>query len=182
MGRADRRAGVSTVAETLAKAEAWNERAALLSTLGFELSDLFGAPWSSLAPIYLVRRLTGGASAANPQRVEDLCGELFAAAERAREEARALLASAAKPSSGGMASSLDGSGHVAPRVDCAAIEIRSGGDEIEANPACSPGRRRLAPGEMPPSPKHEEQEADRYGREEQQSASVTPLRGRRSRR
>lgn len=168
-----------TIAETLALAEAWNERAALLSTLAFELSDLFGATWSPLPPAYFIRRLTGGASAPNPELVDDVRAELTLAAKRAREEAARLLGAATDASLDGCAPSLDGDGYVAPRVSLDGIKIPVGGDEIEPNPDCPPARRKLGPGWIPA-------EAEEVGSDEaavpNHVASVTPLRAKRSKR
>lgn len=171
----------------LAMAEAWHERAAVLATVGFELSELFGAPWSPGPPVYLVRRLAGGASPADPHHVEELRAEIFAAAERAREKARALLAAATKPATNTKTSALDGTDRVVPRVDYGAISVRDAGDDIEPNPARGPLTERTparfdhvstAPegGEEATAPPKKVIDAVEQG------GSVTPLRPRRSKR
>lgn len=138
-----RRSG-PTVADTLALAEAWNERAALLSTMAFELTSAFGA-YDEGEPPYLIKRLAGGATAANPEHVEKIRLELFAAAKEARAQARDLLASAAEARSDSRTTGLSGD-EVTPPVNHASIEIPSSGDEIVANPRCPAARRKLGDG------------------------------------
>lgn len=173
-----------TVAETLALAEAWNERAALLSTLAFELSDLFGATWSSLPPAYLIRRLSGGASAPNPELVDDVRAELMHAAKRAREEAARLLGAITDASLDGSSPALDGDGHVAPRVRFGGIKIPEGGEEIAPNPECAPARRKL--GSNWPSVEEGKRDdracAEGEAPADESLASITTLRPRRWRR
>lgn len=187
MARTDRQPPQSTLAEMLAMAEAWHERAAVLAAVGFELSELFGAPWSPGAPVYLVRRLAGGASPADPHHVEELRAEIFAAAERAREKARALLAAATKPATNTKTSSLDGTDRVVPRVDYGAIRVREAGDDIEPNPAHGPVTERTparidrvstAPDDVEGGTGPSKNDLDAAV----QGGSVTPLRPRRSKR
>lgn len=181
MGRADHPADTVTVAEAMAMAEAWNERAALLSTMGFELYTVFGAMAPRMPPAYLIRRLSGGASAANPELVEDVRAELFAAAESAREQARRILASISNASPHTNAHALDGEGVVAPRVDWGAIKVPTGGDEIVANPDCPAHLRKLGT-YWPAAPVEEEAHEGAAAEVEERHASVTPLRPKRTKR
>lgn len=173
----DRPDAKMTVAMTLALAEAWNERGALLSTLAFQVSDLFGAPWSDLPPPYLVRRLTGGASAANPELVEAVRAELFLLARRAREEARRLLDSTSHVPCDEESAAAD-----LPPVDFSAIQIPQGGDDIAANPDCPPARRRLGGNGRHDSGSSHDGNAENTADEQARTASVTPLRPKPARR
>ena len=137
-----------TVADALAEAEAWNDRAALFATMAYELYSLF-APLHNGEAAYLIQRLGGGASAANPQVIEQVRTELFMAAEGAREEARRILASATDASVDGHVPGLCGEGDVTTAADGSAIKIPSGGDEVVPNPDCPPFRRHLADGAWP---------------------------------
>lgn len=142
--RDPKKLGTPTVLETLAFAEAWNERAAILSTLAFELSDLFGSSCSGLPPPYLIRRLAGGASAPNPELVDDIHAELMLSAKRAREKVTRLLGAVTDASTDEVAPSLaGGERNVAPPVRFDTIKVPDGGEEIEANPECARARRNL---------------------------------------
>lgn len=149
-----------SVAEAMATAEAWNERAALLSTMAFELTSAFGGGYEGGEPPYLVKRLAGGATAANPAHLEEIRLELFAAAKDARAQARVILASAADACSDACIAGLSGD-EVKPPVNHASIEIPSGGDEVVANPRCPASRRKLGDGPFYFEEEEEEQEEER---------------------
>ena len=134
-----------SVAEAIATAEAWNERAALLSTMAFELTSAFGGLYDGGEPPYLIKRLVGGSTAANPAHLEEIRLELFAAAKEARAQARLILASTADATSAARTPGLSG-GEVTPPVDHASVAIPSGGDEIVANPRCPASRQKLGDG------------------------------------
>lgn len=141
----DREDCLPTVADALATAEAWNERAAVLSTMAFELRTVFG-PLHGCGPApYLIRRIGGGASPASLAMIEDVRAELFVAAKRAREEARKILISATDARADGRARGLVGS-DVAPSVDRGSIKIPSGGDEVVANAECPRAHQKLGDG------------------------------------
>ena len=131
----------------MATAEAWSERAALLSTMAFELYSAFGVQYDGDEPAYLIKRIGGGATAANPAVVEQVREELFAAAARARAQARSILTSAAVPRPVARMAGLSGD-EVTPSVNLAAIEIPEGGDDIVANPRSSPSRQKLGDGPL----------------------------------
>lgn len=135
-----------TVAEALAMAEAWNERAALLATLAYEVLSLFGSSGEDRPAPYLVQRIAGGATAVNPQVIDDVRAELFSAAEGARQEARRILGSTTEAPVDGRAPCLNGRGDIAPSVDSATMKVPSGGDEIVSNPECPQARRALGTG------------------------------------
>lgn len=143
--REDRSDCIPTVADALAVAEAWNERAALLSTMAFELRTVFGPLHGSGPPPYLIRRIGGGASPVSLAVIEDVRAELFVAAERARQEARKILVSATDAGADSHAPGLAG-GDVAPSVDRGSIKIPSGGDEVVANAECPRAHQKLGAG------------------------------------
>ena len=138
---------VASVAEVIATAEAWNERAALLSTMAFELYSAFGVQYDGDEPAYLIKRIGGGATAANPAVVEEVREELFVAAARARAQARSILTSAAIPRRVARTAGLSGD-DVTPSVNLASIEIPEGGDDVVANPRSSPSRQKLGDGPL----------------------------------
>lgn len=123
-----------TVTEALALAEAWSERAALLATLADEVVTLFGSP--DVDPLYLIRRITGGATAASPQVVEDLRAELLLAVAHARREARRILGAATEAPVDGHAPCLSGEGDIAPSAAGFHMKVPTEGDEIVGDPAC----------------------------------------------
>lgn len=133
---------IPTVADAIAAAEAWNERAAVLSTMAFELRTVFGPLHGSGPPPYLIRRIGGGASPVSAAVIEQLRTELFEAAERARDEARTILLSATSARLDGHALGLTGS-DASPSVDFASLVIPSGGDEVVANAECPRGHQKL---------------------------------------
>ncbi len=143
--KAQRGGAEMSVAEAIATAEAWNERAALLSTMAFELTSAFGVQYEGDEPPYLIKRIGGGATAANPALVEEVRAELFAAAGEARARARSILTSAAEPRPAARTAGLSGN-DVTPSVNFASVEIPSGGDEIVANPRSSASRQKLGDG------------------------------------
>lgn len=143
-----------SVAEAIATAEAWNERAAVLSTMAFELTCAFGVQYQGDEPAYLIKRLAGGATPVNPAHLEQIRLELFAAAEEARNQARVILTSAAEARPVDRAPGLTGEDVRLP-VEHASIEIPNGGDEVIANPRRSAPCREL--GDGPPSLEKEEQ-------------------------
>lgn len=164
-----------TVAEALAMAEAWNERAAMLSTLAFELRGIFAPLPDGGPPAYLVTRISGGVGPVNPAVVEDVRAELFCAAERARDQARRILASAAAAPMDGHARSVGDQGDVTPSVDYASIRIPTGGYDIVANPNCPPARRKLGDG---PRPTERGDDVGDDGVDVVPVAAITPLRPR----
>jgi hypothetical protein len=123
-----------TVAKALALAEAWTERAAILATLAAEVVTLFGSPDED--PLYLIQRITGGATAASPQVVDDLRDELLLAVAHARREARRILGAATEAPVDGHAPCLSGEGDIAPSADGFHMKVPTQGDEIVGNPAC----------------------------------------------
>lgn len=167
-----------TIAEALAMAEAWNERAAMLSTLAFELRGIFAPLADGGPPAYLVMRIGGGVGPVNPEVVEDVRAELFCAAERARDQARRILASAAAAPVDGHARSVGDQGDVAPSVDYASIRVPTGGYEVVANPNCPPARRKLGDG---PRPTEEGDDVEDDTGAVVPVAAVTPLRPRKRR-
>lgn len=152
---------IPTIADAIATAEAWNERAAVLSTMAFELRTVFGPLHGSGPPPYLIQRIAGGASPVSLAVIEDVRAELFAAAERARDEARKILVSATDARADGHAPGLAG-GDVAPSVDRGSIKIPSGGDEIVANAECPRAHQKL--GEGPKVDETEEEQRAEQGR------------------
>lgn len=71
-------------------AEALNERAAMLSYLSFELTDVFGLDQQQQPRLH-VRRLMGGSSRVSAIQVGTLHSELLAAAKCARLAAEKIL-------------------------------------------------------------------------------------------
>ena len=141
----DREDSIPTIAEAIATAEAWNERAALLSTMAFEPRTVFAPSHDGGPPPYLIQRIGGGASPVSLAVLEGVRAELFVAAEQAREEARKILASSTDAPADGHAPGLMGS-DVAPTVDCTSIKVPTGGDEIVGNPECPRARQKLGSG------------------------------------
>lgn len=133
----------ATVAEALAVAEGWNERAAILATLADEVTSLFGSDGEDQPPAYLVQRIAGGTTAVNPQVVAGIRGELLHAVEHARGEARRILGSATDARVDGLAPCLGGEGALTPIVSASAMKVPTGGDEITGNPECPRARRTL---------------------------------------
>lgn len=133
--------------------------------MAYELYSLF-APLHNGEAAYLVQRLGGGASAANPHVIDQVRTELFMAAEGAREEARRILASATDAGVDRHVPGLRGEGDVTTTANGSAIKVPSGGDEIVPNPECPPFRRRRADGAWPP---------ERGERQETESAVGTSL-------
>lgn len=127
-------AAPATVYDALAHAEAWIERAALLATLAYDVTELFHGTEERPAP-FVIRRLSGGATTADPRNVEDVRNELMAAAERAREEARRILASTTEAPLDGHTATVDGGGQTAPPASDRRFEILTGGYEIAPNPS-----------------------------------------------
>lgn len=136
---------IPTVADAVAVAEAWNERAAILSTMAFELRTVFGPLHGNGPPPYLIRRIGGGASPASLAAIEDVRTELFMAAGQARDEARKILASATHARADGHAPGIAGGG-VAPSAEHGSIKIPTGGDEVVANADCPRAHQKLGDG------------------------------------
>lgn len=155
-------ARIATVAEAIATAEAWNERAAILSTMAFELRTVFGRLHGSGPVPYFIRRIGGGASPASVAVIEEVRAELFVAAEHAREEARKIVMSATSACSDRAAPGLVES-DVAPSVDRGSIVIPSGGYEIVENADCPARYRKLGDGPRP----GDDREEQKQGPEEQ---------------
>lgn len=169
----DRDDCIPTVADAFAVAEAWSERAALLSTMAFELRTVFGPLHGSGPPPYLVRRIGGGASPVSLAVIEDVRAELFVAAERARDEARKILVSATDARASSRAPGLVGS-DVAPTVDGGSIKIPSGGDEVVANAECPRAHQKL--GDGPKVVDDAEEEEEPRAAQDCRTTNIRPLR------
>jgi hypothetical protein len=122
-----------TVADAIALAEGWIERAALLATLAYDVTELFHGTEDRPAP-FVIKRLTGGATTADPRNVEHVRIELMLAAEQARDAARRILDAVSEAPVGAVTPALGGDRETAPPLRDPRFEILTGGDEIEPNP------------------------------------------------